>query len=110
MPGWGWPSLKELFVIFFKQKTAYEIYQCDMSSDVCSSDLGVIEGHAVGHVRLGFSVQNRSGEEAEIARGPRYVEVAREGQGLAGVDRFRATEFLEIAFDQVGAGEKNEGA
>ena len=24
---------------FFKQKTAYEIYQCDLSSDVCSSDL-----------------------------------------------------------------------
>src|ERR1044072_379849 len=23
----------------FKQKTAYEIYQCDWSSDVCSSDL-----------------------------------------------------------------------
>ena len=31
-----------LFVVvffFFKQKTAYEIYQCDWSSDVCSSDL-----------------------------------------------------------------------
>ena len=25
---------------FFKQKTAYDIYQCDWSSDVCSSDLG----------------------------------------------------------------------
>src|ERR1044072_9701461 len=25
--------------VFFKQKTAYEIYQCDWSSDVCSSDL-----------------------------------------------------------------------
>src|ERR1044072_9306483 len=24
---------------FLKQKTAYEIYQCDWSSDVCSSDL-----------------------------------------------------------------------
>ena len=31
-----------LFIVvffFFKQKTAYEIYQCDWSSDVCSSDL-----------------------------------------------------------------------
>ena len=27
------------FIFFFKQKTAYEIYQCDWSSDVCSSDL-----------------------------------------------------------------------
>ena len=33
-----------MFFFFFKQKTAYEIYQCDWSSDVCSSDLvaGVI--------------------------------------------------------------------
>ena len=29
-------SLKK---IFFKQKTAYEITDCDWSSDVCSSDL-----------------------------------------------------------------------
>ena len=28
---------------FFKQKTAYEIYQCDWSSDVCSSDLGYLD-------------------------------------------------------------------
>ena len=28
-------------VFFFKQKTAYEIYQCDWSSDVCSSDLRI---------------------------------------------------------------------
>ena len=34
-----------LFVFFFKQKTAYEIRNCDWSSDVCSSDLN--GGHAV---------------------------------------------------------------
>ena len=28
-----------VWFFFFKQKTAYEIYQCDWSSDVCSSDL-----------------------------------------------------------------------
>ncbi len=28
-----------IYFFFFKQKTAYEIYQCDWSSDVCSSDL-----------------------------------------------------------------------
>ena len=32
----------ECIVFFFKQKTAYEIYQCDWSSDVCSSDLATI--------------------------------------------------------------------
>ena len=31
-----------IFVFFFKQKTAYEIYQCDWSSDVCSSDLNLL--------------------------------------------------------------------
>ena len=32
--------MSDFFFFFFKQKTAYEIYQCDWSSDVCSSDLG----------------------------------------------------------------------
>ena len=30
---------KERMIFFFKQKTAYEIKECDWSSDVCSSDL-----------------------------------------------------------------------
>ena len=30
-----------VFFFFFKQKTAYEIKECDWSSDVCSSDLEV---------------------------------------------------------------------
>ena len=30
----------DCFFFFFKQKTAYEIVDCDWSSDVCSSDLG----------------------------------------------------------------------
>ena len=32
-------SSLDLGVFFFKQKTAYEIKECDWSSDVCSSDL-----------------------------------------------------------------------
>src|ERR1044072_8726342 len=32
-------ATKKIVCFFFKQKTAYEIYQCDWSSDVCSSDL-----------------------------------------------------------------------
>jgi len=31
-------------VLFFKQKTAYEIPKRDWSSDVCSSDLGALSG------------------------------------------------------------------
>src|ERR1051326_8102961 len=34
-----WYSYDCLFFFFFKQKTAYEIKECDWSSDVCSSDL-----------------------------------------------------------------------
>ena len=30
---------KKKIIFFFKQKTAYEIKECDWSSDVCSSDL-----------------------------------------------------------------------
>ena len=35
----GVQTCEIFFFFFFKQKTAYEIYQCDWSSDVCSSDL-----------------------------------------------------------------------
>src|SRR3546814_2731447 len=35
-------------VLFFKQKTAYEMRISDWSSDVCSSDLGA-PGHGEGH-------------------------------------------------------------
>ena len=31
--------MRNVFIFFFKQKTAYEIRNCDWSSDVCSSDL-----------------------------------------------------------------------
>ena len=50
----GFPTVTKLRVLsqhqqlirlfFFKQKTAYEIYQCDWSSDVCSSDLDPAPG------------------------------------------------------------------
>src|SRR3546814_2594039 len=37
-----------LFLFCFKQKTAYEMRISDWSSDVCSSDLQVVE-QAIGH-------------------------------------------------------------
>ena len=40
------------FFFFFKQKTAYEIYQCDWSSDVCSSDLLIHSGDSAKNVWL----------------------------------------------------------
>ena len=41
---------------FFKQKTAYEVYQCDWSSDVCSSDLATSRDQLRNHV-FGFIFQ-----------------------------------------------------
>ena len=45
---------------FFKQKTAYEIYQCDWSSDVCSSDLGEIVATQYDLVLNGFEIAGGS--------------------------------------------------
>ena len=52
-----------IYFFFFKQKTAYEIYQCDWSSDVCSSDLN-----------CGFFVRG-SGIQGNPARLDKVVEV-----------------------------------
>ena len=66
----------EYFFFFFKQKTAYEIYQCDWSSDVCSSDLLVIEDEMIMRVTIedslkadGYKVSAfERGEDGKIGR------------------------------------------
>ena len=52
-----------IFFFFFKQKTAYEIYQCDWSSDVCSSDLGL------GADTDSFQIDGVGGEDGVYVRG-----------------------------------------
>ena len=37
----------KIVFFFFKQKTAYEIKECDWSSDVCSSDLFRLLPHGI---------------------------------------------------------------
>src|ERR1044072_9752440 len=55
--------------IFFKQKTAYEIYQCDWSSDVCSSDLGRVDAadqlHVAEDARVAREVDRRAVRERQ---------------------------------------------
>ena len=51
----------DILFFFFKQKTAYEIYQCDWSSDVCSSDLDMLN-----RVRQPFNV-NSLAQSAAVA-------------------------------------------
>ena len=46
-----------LYVFFFKQKTAYEIKECDWSSDVCSSDLFLFVPCFESHVSAPDCVQ-----------------------------------------------------
>ena len=51
-----------LIVIFFKQKTAYEMESRDWSSDVCSSDLAFGVAAASVLVWLTFRLNTRYGE------------------------------------------------
>ena len=61
---------------FFKQKTAYELYQCDWSSDVCSSDLAKTTGSlyqvagdgTVVTLETGIGVPNGIAFDAERSR------------------------------------------
>ena len=80
---------------FFKQKTAYEIYQCDWSSDVCSSDLNVLafQGREAGSdpltdlLRTGAQELVRQAVEVELTEVmARYVN-RRTADGKAGVVR-----------------------
>src|ERR1051326_6839612 len=50
-------QLKENY--FFKQKTAYEIKECDWSSDVCSSDLVAHRLEEAAFARMGAAVGQR---------------------------------------------------
>src|SRR3546814_6548452 len=58
-----------MFVLFFKQKTAYEMRISDWSSDVCSSDLRRIE--MVGRVDRSLSDKEQRTEGGERRYGDR---------------------------------------
>ena len=60
-------------VLCFKQKTAYEIVDCDWSSDVCSSDLS------------GFSLLRLAADECEVLS--LAVAPDRRGSGGGALDR-----------------------
>ena len=57
-----------VIVFFFKQKTAYEIYQCDWSSDVCSSDLSQCEGGFDPGIDIAPAILG-GGEAVDLASG-----------------------------------------
>src|SRR6056300_1325834 len=62
---------------FFKQKTAYEISECDWSSDVCSSDLQIV---ATG-IRDGIRLTVRPNSQIGVAQIRRTTEYLRKHLG-----------------------------
>ena len=65
---------------FFKQKTAYEIKECDWSSDVCSSDLDLRASAAMVIAGLAAEGQTHVKRVYHIDRG--YEGIVEKLQGL----------------------------
>ena len=63
-------NVERFLIFFFKQKTAYEIRNCDWSSDVCSSDLKT-QANGVSSLWHERPSSPRKEEESEVhdARG-----------------------------------------
>src|SRR5881397_1105035 len=62
------------FFFFFKQKTAYEMAQCDWSSDVCSSDLTIttlarLKSELAAVRRRGYAVDQEETTEGIVCIG-----------------------------------------
>ena len=88
---------------FFKQKTAYEIYQCDWSSDVCSSDLTRLIKSTVGvSADLGGSFSARTRHLDALKRTLAHVIA-----GHRQLEKFNAPETLaeELRLAQKALGE-----
>ena len=74
---WYFRGFRVFFVFFFfKQKTAYEIYQCDWSSDVCSSDLSRSRG-STGENRPRRNAMDIADKVADIISQQLDVEIGR---------------------------------
>src|SRR3546814_4089060 len=65
-----------IVVVFFKQKTAYEMRMSDWSSDVCSSDLATIEDALSGKAALTDIVQPGPGGIGLISGGSGVASMA----------------------------------
>ena len=82
------------YFFFFKQKTAYEIYQCDWSSDVCSSDLAVCAMPNTDPVADNAAVLQSLIEQAEAEA---VVRVAFMGAISHGLDGERLSDMWDLA-------------
>src|SRR3546814_9805517 len=81
------------YVLFFKQKTAYEMRISDWSSDVCSSDLSLTSKNRAGKPRVESLLSDRSWPRAAFGVGRLTTRSGHSLQRLA--SRFRTFEMEE---------------
>src|SRR3546814_4464106 len=79
-------QLSYVFIFFFKQKTAYEMRISDWSSDVCSSDLIVMEGAQ--------SVATEIGNQASAVYFDAYDQKSVEAMIQTAIDRYGRLDVL----------------
>src|ERR1051326_9334561 len=92
--GEGSKTRAVLFFFFFKQKTAYEINECDWSSDVCSSDLSNLSTHGVTG---GAGVEMRV-RAMRLSPAVRYTHWGRDAIYDSGVRRNEAALLVGFSF------------
>src|SRR5213596_2360704 len=82
-----------LYFFFFKQKTAYEIRPCDWSSDVCSSDLRIVDldlrsldarGAEVAELHLRINLEGRAELERLVVGGGFFLDARVAGDAQVG--------------------------
>ena len=79
--GCGMASMGAM-IFFFKQKTAYEIYQCDWSSDVCSSDLLTVSQFTKQDIVKQYGIDPAKIDVVYNGANPLYAPVSDEQQQL----------------------------
>src|SRR3546814_5617415 len=89
-----------IFVFFFKQKTAYEMRISDWSSDVCSSDLVFKDLPPGRYAVLAYHDENGNGE---LDR--RFGMIPTEGYGLSNNPKVMGPPSFEDSAFEVPAGE-----
>src|SRR3546814_3121528 len=72
-------------MLFFKQKTAYEMRISDWSSDVCSSDLSLAERKGVTAGQLALAWVLHQGEDIVPIPGTRRLDRLRENAAAADI-------------------------
>ena len=73
-----------IIIFFFKQKTAYEIKECDWSSDVCSSDL---EQGGLADPRIAADQHHRARHQTAAQYPVQFPDASRQAHLLRSEER-----------------------